>query len=65
MEAESVTQSDIRLKTETFPQDKEFRNEAETTKSRLSWDMEVHCFMDEGGTTRSAAHTHISLLMII
>ncbi|XP_068171036.1 cilia- and flagella-associated protein 70 [Antennarius striatus] len=36
----------------TREKDKEFRSEAETTKSRLSWDMEVHCFMDEGGTTR-------------
>ncbi|KAG7242632.1 hypothetical protein INR49_020005, partial [Caranx melampygus] len=33
-------------------EDRDFRNEAETTKNRVSWDTEMHCFLDEGGTTR-------------
>uniref|UniRef100_A0A8D3CYI6 Cilia and flagella associated protein 70 n=1 Tax=Scophthalmus maximus TaxID=52904 RepID=A0A8D3CYI6_SCOMX len=34
-------------------EDREFRNEAETTKGRVSWDTEMCCFLDEGGTARS------------
>ncbi|XP_068614939.1 cilia- and flagella-associated protein 70-like, partial [Brachionichthys hirsutus] len=48
-QAESIEEEDGEL---TSLKDREFRNEAETTKSRLSWDTEAHCFMDEGGTTR-------------
>ncbi|XP_035464519.2 cilia- and flagella-associated protein 70 isoform X1 [Scophthalmus maximus] len=33
-------------------EDREFRNEAETTKGRVSWDTEMCCFLDEGGTAR-------------
>ncbi|KAK5874319.1 hypothetical protein PBY51_019274 [Eleginops maclovinus] len=33
-------------------EDREFRNEAETTKDRVSWDTEMPCFLDAGGTTR-------------
>ncbi|KAM7015019.1 cilia- and flagella-associated protein 70 [Tautogolabrus adspersus] len=33
-------------------EDSEFRNEAETMKTRVSWDTEMCCFLDAGGTTR-------------
>ncbi|KAM7424545.1 hypothetical protein PAMA_000746 [Pampus argenteus] len=33
-------------------EDLEFRNEAETMKSRVSWDTEMCCFLDESGTAR-------------
>ncbi|XP_029135035.2 cilia- and flagella-associated protein 70 [Labrus bergylta] len=33
-------------------EDAEFRNEAETMKTRVSWDTEMCCFLDAGGTTR-------------
>lgn len=45
------------LKVSMFLQDWEFRNEAETTKNRVSWDTEMCCFLDAGGTARSATHT--------
>ncbi|XP_047435842.1 cilia- and flagella-associated protein 70 [Mugil cephalus] len=33
-------------------EDRAFREEAETTKNRLSWDTETRCFLDAGGATR-------------
>ncbi|XP_068173019.1 cilia- and flagella-associated protein 70-like [Antennarius striatus] len=36
----------------TGPEDRTFRNEAETKQSRVSWDTEMHCFLDAGGVTR-------------
>lgn len=57
MEAGSVTCSITRLKVSIFLQDHEFRNEAEIMKSRVSWDTEMRCFLDEKGTVRSASHT--------
>ncbi|KAJ4947693.1 hypothetical protein JOQ06_009726 [Pogonophryne albipinna] len=33
-------------------EDREFRDESESTKSRVSWDTEMCCFLDAGGTTR-------------
>ncbi|KAK2853723.1 hypothetical protein Q5P01_006384 [Channa striata] len=46
---ESIEQEDGEL---TGLEDKEFRNEAETAKSRVSWDTEICCFLDAGGNTR-------------
>uniref|UniRef100_A0A671TSU6 Cilia and flagella associated protein 70 n=1 Tax=Sparus aurata TaxID=8175 RepID=A0A671TSU6_SPAAU len=48
-QAEPIYEEDGEL---TGLEDQEFRNEAETTKSRVSWDTEMHCFLDAGGTTR-------------
>lgn len=56
MKASSVTCSVTQLKVSVFLQDREFRCEAETTKSRVSWDTEMCCFLDEGGTNRLALH---------
>uniref|UniRef100_A0A8C9ZDD5 Cilia and flagella associated protein 70 n=1 Tax=Sander lucioperca TaxID=283035 RepID=A0A8C9ZDD5_SANLU len=53
-QAESMEQEDGEL---TGLEDWEFRNEAETTKNRVSWDTEMCCFLDAGGTARSATHT--------
>ncbi|KAG7498635.1 cilia-and flagella-associated protein 70 isoform X2 [Solea senegalensis] len=36
----------------TGVEDRAFREEAETFKCRVSWDTEMHCFMDEDGTAR-------------
>ncbi|XP_068597905.1 cilia- and flagella-associated protein 70-like [Brachionichthys hirsutus] len=36
----------------TGPENRTFRNEAETRKSRVSWDTEMHCFLDAGGAAR-------------
>ncbi|XP_077375017.1 cilia- and flagella-associated protein 70 isoform X2 [Festucalex cinctus] len=33
-------------------EDREFRNEAETMLNRVSWDIEMPCFLDAGGVTR-------------
>nr|XP_057902112.1 cilia- and flagella-associated protein 70 [Doryrhamphus excisus] len=33
-------------------EDRDFRNEAETLLNRVSWDTEMSCFLDAGGTTR-------------
>ncbi|KAM3625593.1 uncharacterized protein V6R79_014500 [Siganus canaliculatus] len=33
-------------------EEREFRNEAEIMKSRVSWDTEICCFLDAGGSTR-------------
>ncbi|KAM6943491.1 cilia- and flagella-associated protein 70 [Xenentodon cancila] len=33
-------------------EDRTFRDEAETTKNRVSWDTEMCCFMDTGGISR-------------
>uniref|UniRef100_A0A8C9ZIM3 Cilia and flagella associated protein 70 n=1 Tax=Sander lucioperca TaxID=283035 RepID=A0A8C9ZIM3_SANLU len=49
-QAESMEQEDGEL---TGLEDWEFRNEAETTKNRVSWDTEMCCFLDAGGTARS------------
>ncbi|XP_035855669.1 cilia- and flagella-associated protein 70 isoform X3 [Sander lucioperca] len=48
-QAESMEQEDGEL---TGLEDWEFRNEAETTKNRVSWDTEMCCFLDAGGTAR-------------
>ncbi|XP_039651680.1 cilia- and flagella-associated protein 70 isoform X1 [Perca fluviatilis] len=48
-QAESIKQEDGEL---TGLEDWEFRNEAETTKNRVSWDTEMCCFLDVGGTAR-------------
>ncbi|XP_008295166.1 tetratricopeptide repeat protein 18 [Stegastes partitus] len=36
----------------TGPEDRTFRDEAETMKNRVSWDTETCCFIDPGGTDR-------------
>ncbi|XP_049573294.1 cilia- and flagella-associated protein 70 isoform X2 [Syngnathus scovelli] len=36
----------------TGPEDLEFRNEAETLLNRVSWDIEMPCFLDAEGVTR-------------
>ncbi|KAK5915695.1 hypothetical protein CesoFtcFv8_001261 [Champsocephalus esox] len=36
----------------TGVEDREFRDESESTKSRVSWDTEMCCFLDAGGSTR-------------
>ncbi|XP_074522838.1 cilia- and flagella-associated protein 70-like [Halichoeres trimaculatus] len=36
----------------TGSEDVEFRDEAELLTNRVSWDTEIHCFLDAGGTTR-------------
>ncbi|XP_070822382.1 cilia- and flagella-associated protein 70 [Chaetodon trifascialis] len=46
---EPIEQEDGEL---TGLEDREFRNEAETMKSRVSWDTEMCCFLDAGGTSR-------------
>ncbi|XP_037603094.1 cilia- and flagella-associated protein 70 isoform X2 [Sebastes umbrosus] len=46
---EPIEQEDGEL---TGLEDREFRNEAETTKNRVSWDTEMRCFLDAGGTSR-------------
>ncbi|XP_044211098.1 cilia- and flagella-associated protein 70 isoform X1 [Thunnus albacares] len=48
-QAEPIEQENGEL---TGLEDREFRNEAETLKSRVSWDTEMRCFLDEGGTAR-------------
>ncbi|XP_044039092.1 cilia- and flagella-associated protein 70 isoform X3 [Siniperca chuatsi] len=48
-QAEPIEQEDGEL---TGLEDREFRNEAETMKNRVSWDTEMCCFLDAGGTTR-------------
>nr|XP_020464492.1 cilia- and flagella-associated protein 70 isoform X3 [Monopterus albus] len=48
-QAEPIEQEDGEL---TGLEDREFRNEAETTKKRVSWDTEMCCLLDRGGTTR-------------
>ncbi|XP_034736596.1 cilia- and flagella-associated protein 70 isoform X2 [Etheostoma cragini] len=47
--AESMEQEDGEL---IGLEDLEFRNEAETIKNRVSWDTEMCCFLDVGGTAR-------------
>ncbi|XP_059213993.1 cilia- and flagella-associated protein 70 isoform X2 [Centropristis striata] len=47
--AEPIEQEDGEL---NGLEDQEFRNEAETTRHRVSWDTEMRCFLDAGGTTR-------------
>ncbi|KAE8297572.1 Cilia- and flagella-associated protein 70 [Larimichthys crocea] len=47
--AEPIEQEDGEL---TGLEDLEFRNEAETMKNRVSWDTEMRCFLEAGGTTR-------------
>ncbi|XP_068581049.1 cilia- and flagella-associated protein 70 isoform X2 [Cebidichthys violaceus] len=49
LQEEPVEQEDGEL---TGSEDREFRKEAETMKSRVSWDTEMRCFLDAGGTTR-------------
>ncbi|XP_065327620.1 cilia- and flagella-associated protein 70 [Pelmatolapia mariae] len=46
---EEIDQEDGEL---TALEDRAFRDEAETTKNRVSWDTEMYCFLDAGGTTR-------------
>ncbi|XP_035764977.1 cilia- and flagella-associated protein 70 [Neolamprologus brichardi] len=46
---EEIDQEDGEL---TAREDRAFRDEAETTKNRVSWDTEMYCFLDAGGTTR-------------
>uniref|UniRef100_UPI0037E8A8BF cilia- and flagella-associated protein 70 n=1 Tax=Semicossyphus pulcher TaxID=241346 RepID=UPI0037E8A8BF len=46
---ESIETEDGEL---TGLEDLEFRDEAETMKHRVSWDTEMRCFLDAGGTTR-------------
>ncbi|XP_028279197.1 cilia- and flagella-associated protein 70-like isoform X2 [Parambassis ranga] len=46
---EPIEQEDGEL---TSTADQAFREEAETTKNRVSWDTEMCCFLDEGGTAR-------------
>nr|XP_046250293.1 cilia- and flagella-associated protein 70 [Scatophagus argus] len=48
-QAEPIEQEDGEL---TDLEDREFRNESETTKNRVSWDTEICCFLDAGGNTR-------------
>ncbi|XP_038139787.1 cilia- and flagella-associated protein 70 isoform X2 [Cyprinodon tularosa] len=36
----------------TSSEEQSFRNEAEITKTRVSWDTEIRCFLDAGGTSR-------------
>ncbi|XP_070762191.1 cilia- and flagella-associated protein 70 [Enoplosus armatus] len=48
-QAEPIEEEDGEL---TASEDQEFRNEAETTKNRVSWDTEMCCFLDAGGTSR-------------
>ncbi|XP_042342588.1 cilia- and flagella-associated protein 70 [Plectropomus leopardus] len=48
-QAEPIQQEDGEL---TALQDREFRSEAEILKTRVSWDTEMCCFLDAGGTTR-------------
>ncbi|XP_029314601.1 cilia- and flagella-associated protein 70 isoform X2 [Cottoperca gobio] len=48
-QAEPIKEEDGQL---TGLEDREFRNEAETTMNRVSWDTEMRCFLDAGGTTR-------------
>ncbi|XP_031704683.1 cilia- and flagella-associated protein 70 [Anarrhichthys ocellatus] len=49
LQEEPMEQEDGEL---TGLQDREFRKEAETMKNRVSWDTEMRCFLDAGGTTR-------------
>ncbi|KAI3377407.1 hypothetical protein L3Q82_008597 [Scortum barcoo] len=46
---ESIEQEDGEL---TGPEDRVFRTEAEIMKSRVSWDTEMCCFLDAGGSNR-------------
>nr|XP_019955065.1 PREDICTED: cilia- and flagella-associated protein 70 isoform X1 [Paralichthys olivaceus] len=46
---EPIEQEDGEL---TGLEDREFRNEAEAMKSRVSWDTEMCCFLDAGGSAR-------------
>ncbi|CAI5644785.1 unnamed protein product [Oreochromis niloticus] len=46
---EEIDQEDGEL---TALEDRAFRDEAETMKTRVSWDTEMYCFLDAGGTTR-------------
>ncbi|XP_028258040.1 cilia- and flagella-associated protein 70-like [Parambassis ranga] len=46
---ESIEQEDGRL---TGSADQAFGDEAETTKHMVSWDTEIRCFLDAGGTAR-------------
>ncbi|XP_030578730.1 cilia- and flagella-associated protein 70 [Archocentrus centrarchus] len=46
---EQIDQEDGEL---TALEDRVFRDEAETMKNRVSWDTEMCCFLDAGGTTR-------------
>ncbi|XP_075874741.1 cilia- and flagella-associated protein 70 isoform X3 [Nelusetta ayraudi] len=48
-EAESIEQEDGEM---TGSEDRDFRNESETTKHRVSWDTESRCFLDAGGISR-------------
>lgn len=40
-----------------FRQDRAFRTEAETKKSRVSWDTQICCYLDPSGTNMWAPHT--------
>ncbi|KAG8001216.1 Cilia-and flagella-associated protein 70 [Nibea albiflora] len=48
-QAEPIEQEDGEL---TGLEDLEFRTDAETMKNRVSWDTEMRCFLEAGGTTR-------------
>ncbi|KAM3868524.1 cilia- and flagella-associated protein 70 [Diretmus argenteus] len=45
----SIQAEPIEHEDEELAEDREFRNEAETTKERVSWDTERRCFLDAGG----------------
>ncbi|XP_026149490.1 cilia- and flagella-associated protein 70-like isoform X2 [Mastacembelus armatus] len=48
-QAEPIEQEDGEL---TSLENQEFRNKVETAENRVSWDTEMCCFMDAGGTAR-------------
>ncbi|XP_051799997.1 cilia- and flagella-associated protein 70 isoform X2 [Acanthochromis polyacanthus] len=48
-QSEPIEQEDGEL---TGVEDRAFRNEAETKRNRVSWDTEMCCFIDAGGTSR-------------
>lgn len=60
-EAEPFELLNLHLKLQFSLQDRDFRNESETTKHRVSWDTESRCFLDAGGISRSVAHAHRQL----
>ncbi|CAK6974928.1 cilia- and flagella-associated protein 70 [Scomber scombrus] len=49
IQAETTEQENGEL---TELEDREFRCESEIMRSRVSWDTEMRCFLDEGGTVR-------------
>uniref|UniRef100_A0AAQ4RCT1 Cilia and flagella associated protein 70 n=1 Tax=Gasterosteus aculeatus aculeatus TaxID=481459 RepID=A0AAQ4RCT1_GASAC len=58
LQAEPVEEEDGEL---TGYEDQAFRETVETTKNRVSWDTEMPCFLDAGGTSRSHTHTQSRL----